>query len=373
MTPRIYSILAAGAALTAVVVAFGRVPLIVGLVGLLAAGVALLPGGPRRFLLRRLARVAASILVAMALVWFLMFNLPDSPPIRFSGDTSIAGPIRSTTEQEGPRERGLRPAMEAYGSWLGDLAGGELGGWTSYSETVGEGVGRTIPLSMQLLAYSQVIALLIAIPGALVASVRRGKVADLLARATGLLGLSTPVFVIGPILVLLFAVGEFSVFGHEVGFRVLPSGRYAPIGSGLRPHLRSMLLPSLTLGLSTAAFYLVLLRSEINQQLTTDHALLARSKGLSTVRIVRAHALRPAAPSVVAAVAAQSGLIIGSLIIIERIFLLPGFGDYVIIAIIRQDLPAVVGALFVVAVILGVVNLFADALLLIIDPRIGHD
>ena len=131
-----------------------------------------------------------------------------------------------------------------------------------------------------------------------------------------------------------------------------------------------MALPSLTLGLSTAAVYLVLLRSELIQQLMLDHVELARSKGIAPGRIVRHHALRPAAPTVVAAIAAQSGLIVGNLIIIERIFLLPGFGDYVIVAIIRRDLPAVAGAVFVAAAVLAVVNLVADALLLTIDPRL---
>ena len=102
---------------------------------------------------------------------------------------------------------------------MGDLLVGDLGGVTSYSETVGEGVARTIPLSMQLLLYSQLIAILVAVPGALIgALLYRGRSSDIAARAVGLMGLSTPVYVIGPILVFLFAVGEFGVSGSTSAY-----------------------------------------------------------------------------------------------------------------------------------------------------------
>ncbi len=362
------------ATLTLVSVAVGGISLLLGLGATAAAALAVLPGGSRRYLVRRLVRVVASILIAMAVVWFLMFNLPPSPSIRFADDQSLGGGGGrfgfGIGEPEVPS--GVVAAMEAYGSWLGDLVTGSLGGLTSYSETVGEGVSRTIPLSMQLLLYSQIVALIVAVPAALIGARRRGGPGDVAARAVGLVGLSTPVYMLGPILVFLLAVGEFRLFGLEFGLQVLPSGRYTPIGTSLTGHLTSMALPSLTLGLSTAAVYLVLLRSELLQQLQLDHVALARSKGLSPSRIIRVHALRPAAPTLIAALAAQSGLIIGNLIIVERIFLLPGFGDYVIVAIVRRDLPAIVGAVFVSAVILGVINLFADALLLAVDPRLDE-
>ena len=340
MGSRLLILVSVAATATLGAVAIGGVPLLAGLGGAAILALGVLPGGSRRYLLRRLGRVAVSLLAAMAIVWLLIFNFPDSPSIRFSDDQSIAGPIRPGMGlDDAPRPTGLVAAMEAYGAWLGDLLVGDLGGVTSYSETVGEGVARTIPLSMQLLLYSQLIAILVAVPGALIGALYRGRSSDIAARAVGLMGLSTPVYVIGPILVFLFAVGEFGVFGVDLGLRILPSGRYVPIGSGFGDHLESMALPSLTLGLSTAAVYLVLLRSELIQQLMLDHVELARSKGIAPGRIVRHHALRPAAPTVVAAIAAQSGLIVGNLIIIERIFLLPGFGDYVIVAIIRRDLP----------------------------------
>lgn len=357
--------------LTLASVVLGGLPLLFGLGATAIAGLAVLPGAPRSYLVRRVARVVATTLLAMALVWFLAFNLPESPGIRFADDQSVGGPPRSGFGFGAPEPpTGLVPAMKAYASWLGDLAVGELGAETTYSETVGEGVSRTIPISMQLLLYSQIIALLVAVPGALIGARHRGRAVDVASRATSLVGLSMPVYMLGPILVFTLAVGEFRLFGLEFGFRLLPAGRYVPIGTSISGHVESMMLPSLTLGLTSAAVYLVLLRSEMVQQLALDHVLLARSKGVSPGRIVRRHALRPAAPTLVASVAAQSGLIVGNLIIVERIFLLPGFGDYVIISVIRRDLAAFVGAVFVSAVILGVVNLFADALLLVLDPRL---
>lgn len=342
----VVTIVAMVTAMAAVVV--GDVPLLAGLGVLAALALAAMPGGSRRYLLRRLTRVGASVFVAMAIVWLLVHNYPNA--------------ARQTPT-------GLVPAMERYIAWIGDLVLGDMGD-SQYAETVGEGLSRTIPISLQLLAYSQVIALFIAIPGAVLGAQFRGRLIDLGFRALAFAGLAIPMFVSGLIFLYFFGVGDIELFGLTWGVRILPTGRYVPLGRDVADHFRSMILPSLTLALSTAATYLVLLRSELLQQLRLDHVLLARSKGVSSGRIVRAHALRPAAPSAVAAIAAQSGMIFGNLIIIERVFTLPGFGDYVLVAISRRDDLAVVGALFVTAAILAVVNLIADALLLAVDPRL---
>lgn len=334
--------------LTVGTVAIGGVPLLVGLILTGAIGVLALPPGPRRYLIGRSARIGLTVLVTMAIVWVLVHNYPDAS--------------RQTPT-------GLVPAMERYASWLGGVMLGDFGP-SSYSETVAEGVGRTVPISAQLVLYSQIVAVAIAVPGALVGARFRGRAADVAFRTIGLAGLALPIFVTGPILAYGLGVGEIGLFGWSFGVQLFPTGRYIPIGSGLGDHVLSMTLPSLTLGLSTAAVYLVLLRAEIVQQLQLDHVTLARSKGVHPWRIVRAHAMRPAAPSVVAAIAAQSSLLLGNLVVIERIFLIPGFGDYVLVAIGRRDDLAVVGGLFVAAVMLAVINLFADALLLMVDPRL---
>ena len=340
---------ALAAVVTLATVAVGGVPLLAGLVLAVGVGLLAMPAPARRYLLRRSARVAATIGMTMAVVWFLVHNYPDAA-------------------RETPA--GLIPAMERYVEWLGGVVLGDLGPTASYSETVSEGVGRTIPISAQLVAYSQIIAVAIALPGALLGARLRGRAIDVGFRAIGLAGLALPIFVTGPILAYGLGVGEIGLFGWEFGVQIFPTGRYRPIGDGLGDHLRSMALPSFTLGVSTAAAYMVLLRAEILQQLRSEHVTLARSKGVPPARIVRVHALRPAAPSVVAAVAAQSSLLLGNLLVVERIFTLPGFGDYVLVAIGRRDDLAVVGCLFVAAAILAVINLFADALLLVVDPRL---
>jgi peptide/nickel transport system permease protein len=340
------------AALTLTVgsIAVGGIPLLAGLAAVSLLALGLLPGGSRRYLLRRAARVGGSVFVAMAIIWLLVHNYPDA-------------------SRQDPT--GVVPAMVEYVSWLGDLVAGEMGD-TQYNETVEEGVERTIPISLQLLLYSQVMALLIAIPGAVAGAQYRGRTIDVVFRAIGMLGLAIPMFVSGLLLMYFFGVGEIELFGLSWGVKWFPTGRYIPIANGLWLHLRSMVLPSFTLALTTAATYLVLLRSEMLQQLLSEHVQLARSKGLPPGRIVRRHALRPAAPTLVAAIGAQSGMILGSMLIVERIFLLPGFSDYVLVAIGRRDVIAIAGSLFVVAAILAVINLFAEALLLAVDPRLEH-
>lgn len=334
--------------ITAASVVAGGLPFALAMSVALVAALAALPSSPRRYLLRRVGRVLFSIFLAMALVWLLVHNYPDSSRLD---------------------ETGLIPAMQRYVDWIGGVVSGELGP-SQYSETVGTGISRSLPISLQLVAYSQILALLMAVPGALIGARMRGRSGDVAVRSVSLLGLSLPIFITGPLLQQLLGLGQMNLFGHKVGWKLLPVIRYVPVGDGLRDHLLSMLLPSFTLAFSTAAIYLVLLRSELIQQLQSPHALLARSKGLSPRRIVRTHALRPASPPAVAAVAAQSGFILGNVIIIERIFVLPGFGDYTLIAIGRRDVLAVAGSLFVAAIIMAVLNLIADALLLVLDPRL---
>lgn len=370
MNTRVVVVTAVSATATIAVVAAGRVPLLVGLGATTLAAWALLPARSRRYLARRLARVATTIVVAMGIVWVLVYHLPFMPDIHFAGETGGPSPAGAPLGQPPPDGLDLVGAFDAYGSWLGGVVRGDLGR-SQYSETVTDGISRAMPISLQLVLYSQVIAAAIAVPGALVGARRRGRAADVGFRAVSLLGLSVPAYTSGVLLVLFLSVGGVGVLGHDVGVRWFPSGRYQPLGDGIGAHVMSMALPSLALGVSTAAIYLVLLRSELLQQLTLEHVELARAKGLSDRRIVRVHALRPAAPTVVAAVAAQSSALLGSVIIIERIFLLPGFGDYVIIAIIRNDNPAIVGALFVAVCLLAFINLFADAVLLALDPRIS--
>lgn len=328
----------------------GGIPLAVGLTVASMCALVALPGGSRRYLLARVVRVVGTILVAMALVWLLVHNYPDA----------------SRTEPAG-----VVPAMERYGAWIGDAIVGDLGD-SQYSETVGTGIGRTIPISLQLVAYSQVLALAIAIPAAIASARFRGRVVDRTLVTTAFGATSLPIYVSGLILIVMFGLGGFPIFGAEVGLAVLPTGRYTPLGEGILPHLRSVILPSATLALSTAATYVVVLRSAMIDQLSEPHADLARAKGLPPMRVVSRHALRPAAPTAVAIVAAQAGTVLGYLVVIERMFLIPGFGDYVLVAVGRRDDLAVVGALFVAAMILAVINLFADALLLAIDPRITH-
>ncbi len=333
----------------AVAVVTGGVPLTLGL-GVVAGAIAIsLPPAARRYLARRVIGIAGSLLIAMWLVWLLAHNLPD----RSRQDAT--GVVAST---------------KRFVAWLGDLVGGDLGR-AQYSESVWEGISRTLPLSLQLPLYSQVLAFAIAVPGALVAARYRGRLSDIGIRAIGLLGLAAPIIIVGPILVFTLAVGELGLFGIEVGWKILPAGRYVPVGDGVWEHARSMFLPSVTLAVTTLATYLVLLRTEIIHQLQQDHALLALAKGIGPRHLVRRHGLRPAMPAVVALSAAQTGAIIGNMILVERIFTLPGFGDYVVVAIGRRDIVAVAGAIFVAALVVAVINVVAEAVLLVVDPRIA--
>ena len=158
----------------------GGIPLGMGLALVAAIVLLVLPGRSVRYVVRRVGFAVVTVLAAIAVVWVLVHHLPPDPPIIFEGDRSFPGGGRALERllgggdpTDGSTQFDLTGAFRAYGDWVGDVVAGDLGD-TTYSETVTEGLARTIPISLQLLVYSQLLAAAIAIPAALFAVRRRG-------------------------------------------------------------------------------------------------------------------------------------------------------------------------------------------------------
>lgn len=204
---------------------------------------------------------------------------------------------------------------------------------------------------------------MIGIPIGILAALRRGRVADYLATAFVLLGLSVPSFWLGVLLILLFAL--------RLGW--LPPAGYISPGESLSANLQHMILPALSLGLILAAASTRIVRSSLLEVLGRQYVRTARAKGLAEWAVVLRHALRNALIPVVTVIGLQFGTLLGGTVIIEQIFALPGIGRYALEGINLRDYPVVQGAVLAIALSFTLVNLFVDMCYGFLDPRIRYE
>jgi peptide/nickel transport system permease protein len=319
-----------------------------------------------RYALRRLASVVPIMLVVSFIVFTLMDSLPGDPAINILGPSATPDAVAQVHA-----ELGLdRPFFTRYGAWLGDVVMGDLGTSVLRREPVAVGIGKAITPTLQLMAYSVILAALISLPLGVYAGYKNGLRQDRIINTSMLGFFAVPNFVLSVILVLFFTVGGLSVFGTHVGFKILKSGGYVPFGQDPVEHIKHMILPSLSLALGSSAVFMRLLRSDMIGTLRLPFIDLARSKGLSTSRILWRHALRPSMFTLLTVMGFTIGTLIGGALITEFIFTLPGIGSYMFGAISQRDFISVQGGTLVIATLYILVLVLVDFLYLALDPRL---
>lgn len=307
-------------------------------------------------LLRRLIQLVVVLLVVTFLSYWLINLLPGDPAVQilgFGGDARALAQVR--------HQLGLdQPLIVRYVHWLGGLVHGDLG--TSYisSLPVGASLAERLPVTLELLLLAQMLALALAVPLAMVSARHVGRPVDRTITTVSFGLLSTPVFVSGVLLIMVFAVD----------LALLPATGYTPFTSDPMDNLRTLVLPTVTLAAGQLAVYTRLLRSDLIATLQEDYIMLARARGFSPRRIMWRHALRPSAISLVTAIGLNLGALIGGAVIIEQLFGLPGIGRLIIEAIFSRDYLVVQGGVMVVAVGYVLVNFAVDLLYSGLDPRI---
>ena len=319
-----------------------------------------------------LARELGKRVIALALVLFLvtlftafLLTLVPGDPV----DTLL--PIPDENEIVLERKAELRDRLHLdesfpvrYANWLGDFASGDLGNFYSVSseEPVSDRLSDALPVSLQLIVYSQLFALLFAIPLGVLTAYRAGTRFDRATNATAFGMLALPNFVLG--LLLAYFVGVW------LGW--LPVNGYVDLSEDLVEHFRHMALPVITLAASQIAIYMRLLRSDMVATLQEDFIQMARSKGISDRRVLWRHALRPSSLTLLTVAGLNVGSLIGGAIVIEVIFSLPGLGTELANAILQRQYVALQSFVAVIAIVYVLVNFAVDILYTVIDPRIRH-
>ncbi|WP_419945806.1 ABC transporter permease [Candidatus Poriferisodalis sp.] len=330
-------------------------------IGAIGAGIA-----DGRYALRRIVSVVPVLVGVSFVVFALMASLPGDPAINILGPAATADQIAIVRTELGLDE----PFFNRYGNWLGGVVQGDLGNSVQRRELVADGISNAITPTLQLMGYSVVISLAVALPLGVWAGYRQGTKTDRSINNVMLGFLATPSYVLAVLLVLFLAIGGLSVAGNEVGFRALPAARYVPLGADVWLHFKHMLLPSLALAMGQAAVFMRLLRADMIATLRLPFIDLARSKGLPTRRILWRHALRPSSFTLLTVVGLTIGLLVGGALIIEVIFTLPGLGSYIFQGVSQRDFIAVQGGVLVISTLYIIVLTMSDFLYLALDPRL---
>jgi peptide/nickel transport system permease protein len=312
-----------------------------------------------RYLLKRLVQLAVVSFIISILVFMLVHLLPGNPVDVILGPDVTPKNVALLDKQLGLN----KPLWDQYVTWLRAALHGNLGYSYLNHEPVTHIIATGWPIDVELIVISQAIAFIVAIPLALITSRRPNRPFDNVA-TTGTFGLlALPPFVIAPIMVAVFAVG----------LHWFPATGYVPISQGLFTNLHDMILPSLALTAGSTAVYYRLLRSDLISTLQEDFITMARSKGLSSRRIMARHAFRPSTFSLLAAAGVTIGGLIAGTFIVEYLFALAGIGYSLVVAVNQRDYLVVQGITLVVAIAYVLLQFIVDFIFTMVDPRVTRE
>ncbi|MCC1492866.1 ABC transporter permease [Cognatishimia sp. F0-27] len=309
-----------------------------------------------RFLSRRVLIALPTIVLISIFVFALQKLLPGDPLLVMAGEERDPAVLEALRE----KYRLNDPIPVQYFAWIGNALQGDLGVSLRTGQPVTELMAEKLPVTIQLAVMSMIFALVIGIPAGILSAYKKGTVTDYVANVIALSGLSIPNFWLGIMLILLVSVK----------WQLLPASGYVPLSEDFWQSIRTMLMPSFVLGTALAATLMRHTRSSMLGVLSADYVRTARAKGLSERVVVLKHGLRNALTPIVTLTALLFGELVAGAVLTEQIFTIPGFGKLVVDAVFNRDYAVVQGIVLVTAVGFIFMNLVADALYFVLNPRL---
>jgi oligopeptide transport system permease protein len=303
------------------------------------------------FLIKRLLVTVPMVIVVVSLTWGLIRLAPGN---FYSGEKRIPPAIEKNLREK----YGLdKPWYIQYGKMLGSILRGDFGNSLKYEgQSVNVILRRTLPVSATLGLIAYAIALVVGLAAGTLAALNQNSRWDYSLMALAMLGISFPNFVLGPILVLIFSLTLYWA----------PPARWAPFPS------LNLVLPVLTLSAIYMAYIARLTRSGMLEVLRSDYIRTARAKGLPEWQVVVRHAVRGGLLPVVSFTGPALAFLITGTVVVERIFALPGLGNYFINANLNRDEPLIIGIVAFLSVTILLFNLLVDVAYAWLDPRIKY-
>lgn len=306
-----------------------------------------------RFIIRRLISLIPTLFLIVTFSFFIMKVAPGGP---FSAERNPPPEVLANINKVYHLDE---PLLKQYVRYLGNMLRGYLGPSFRYKDyTVNDLIGNTMPNSLILGITALCSALFFGLLVGLVSAVKRNSVADYAAMSVAVIGISIPLFVVGPLLMLLFAVK----------LKWLPTSGWITGRQGLK----TLIMPALALSLPYFAYIARLSRASVLEVLRSDYIRTAYAKGLSYPVVLFKHALKGAMLPVISYLGpAFAGIITGS-VVIERIFLVPGLGTFFVQSALNRDYTLIMGTVVMYSIILILMNFIVDILYAVIDPRISY-
>lgn len=305
-----------------------------------------------RFCFMRLIQLIP-VLLGITLIAFLLLRvMPGDPATLILGNRGSAEDIALLT-----RQLGLDlPLWQQYLTFLGDSLTGSFGHSIAYKTDVGPLIWDRMWATLSLVAYSTVLAIFLTVPLAMLSALRRGKVIDQSIKLFFVIAMSMPAFWLGVLLVLLLSIR----------WPIFPVSGY---GEGGLDRVYHLFLPALVIALGTAALTIRSMRSSVISVLSSEYVDTAVAKGLTRGMVLRRHVLRNSLLSTISVLGVHTSWVIGSTVVIESVFAVPGLGNLLVSSIRARDYPMVQGLTVTFAVLVVFINLLTDLAYQLADPR----
>jgi peptide/nickel transport system permease protein len=313
-------------------------------------------------MLAYIARRLASTVLVMGIVGVFVFLLlhlsPGDPAAIIAGDNATPEQIAGIRQRLGLED----PLPVQFLRWAAAVVQGDLGISIFSNEPVIKLIGQRVEPTLSLALTTLIVAVTLAVTFGVLAAWRVGSWIDRSLMVVSVLGFSVPVFVVGYMLIYVFAIT----------LRWLPVQGYAPIGDGLGPWIERLILPSIALGLAYVALIARITRTAMLDVLAEDYIRTAKAKGVATRPMLLKHALKNAGVPIVTVIGIGVALLIGGVVITETVFNIPGVGRLVVDAISKRDYPIIQGVILLFSGVYVVVNLMVDLTYTFLDPRIRY-
>ncbi len=308
------------------------------------------------YLVRRLVHMIPVLFLITLFIFALVRLVPGDPASSMLGD-------RATPERVERLNKSLkldRPYYVQYVAFMGNLLKGDLGDSIRKREPVRDIILQRVQPTLFLSVYAMFLSVLITVPLATIAALKRGRLADQVIRVFLVISLGMPVYWVGMMLLQLFAVR----------YRIFPVAGW---GDGFFGHVESLFLPALALALGISSLMTRSLRNAILETLTADYVRTARAKGLASRHIFLWHVLRNSALSTITILGLNFAFLMGGAVITESIFAIPGLGQLVVRAIFDRDYPIIQGVTLAIGILVLMITLVTDLVYVALDPRVSFE
>jgi peptide/nickel transport system permease protein len=301
------------------------------------------------------------ILIGVSLLVFFTFHLVPGDVVDIMMGEEAAG-SKSGMQQLRADLNLDKPVYIQYGYWLGNALRGNLGKSFTSGQQVMDAILERLPVNIELMVIAVTFVILIGIPLGVLSAYKQSSFWDEAIRVFSIMGYSIPNFWLATLIVLI----------GSLYFKWLPVLEYVPYSENPIQNIKCMIIPGMVLGTTTLSFIVRMTRSSVLETLRQDYVRTARAKGMPEKVVVLVHVLKNSLIPVVTVLGVQVGSLIGGLVLTEEVFVLPGIGRLILLAIQQRDFMIVTGAILFLSGVFVVVNLIVDIIYAVLDPRISY-